>query len=582
MHVAWQIQEIQCMIFDYLEPRDLARLSRTNKAFFDVATDKLWNRISTVSPFLSCLPLDYRDRQLQVEDIQRLDFYASKVKNLDLDCTDIDTIINLFPEFQRKKKREATKTQRDSNESQHSSDESQAHPRKSWRALWDDIAELRPTSNFLCNLRCLCIKEIIEDLLVPLIGISGSNLTKLHIKYIIDRESRSFELRLLKGFLKALLEGLQDSPKLEYLFVRDRECHLIPLRLIQQSPLQTLRFEPRMHPGEHRSFPFKKVPIRYEILQKSTLQHLVLGLNREWYTPMIKGRYLPRLKTIWLNLTTFKSEPCKQSCINVTTDSWTCVSDQSQHDLTTDVKFDCGRRSPILFLRGLDNPEISFLNIKFPVEVTGAMFLDVVSAAKDSCRLGNLTRLSLADGGWKENCRQCGKHPRPKIRPAELREAIDMLLPMPRLITLRISVAPNFLDILNLDLYKSITNGLPRLEKLFLGNARFAATTQSQGTTYYESVPLYHIAAFCSMLPRLVDLTVGAVDGTTLEEEPRSEWACLGVKILAITHWVPDTVRGRGGVNRDWLHQGLRTYFPNSDLAKETFDPRLDYFDQAD
>lgn len=107
-----------------------------------------------------------------------------------------------------------------------------------------------------------------------------------------------------------------------------------------------------------------------------------------------------------------------------------------------------------------------------------------------------------------------------------------MLLPMHQLKTLRLSVAPNFLDVLDLQLYESITNGLPALEKLWLGHARFTTS----GTTYYERVPLHHLAAFCSMLPNL-DVSIGTVDGLTLEESPRAEWASLGVKSLVISRW---------------------------------------------
>jgi hypothetical protein len=121
-----------------------------------------------------------------------------------------------------------------------------------------------------------------------------------------------------------------------------------------------------------------------------------------------------------------------------------------------------GRRSPTVFLKGLDNPELGLLNIKFPFEVPGRKFLDVVSAVNNSCRLGNLTELVLAGGGWFPHCRECGHRPHPQIPPADLRTGLNMLLPLPQLKILRLSVAPNFLDILNLKLYRSITAGLSR------------------------------------------------------------------------------------------------------------------------
>ena len=105
---------------------------------------------------------------------------------------------------------------------------------------------------------------------------------------------------------------------------------------------------------------------------------------------------------------------------------------------------------------------------------------------------------------------------------------------MPHLKALRLSVAPNFLDVLDFDLYKSITEGLPALETLRLGHAEFVLCSRYGVTTYYERVPLHHLAAFCSMLPNLVDVELGTVDGLKLEETPRTEWACANVKTLTI------------------------------------------------
>ena len=156
---------------------------------------------------------------------------------------------------------------------------------------------------------------------------------------------------------------------------------------------------------------------------------------------------------------------------------------------------------------------------------------------------------------------------------------MNMLLPMPNLKILRLSVAPNFLDVLDLQLYKSITDGLPSLEKLWLGHSEFLATSEFEGITYYERVPLHHLAAFCSTLPNLVEVSMGTVDGLTLEESPRTEWACLSVESLTIRHWAGRDIAG--GVSRDLLHLGLATYFPNSDLAKTEFNSRWWIFDEA-
>lgn len=200
---------------------------------------------------------------------------------------------------------------------------------------------------------------------------------------------------------------------------------------------------------------YNQSPLTHEILQKPTFKNLSLGLTRDWYTPEIKAlnsKYLLALKKLWLTLTAFDPRQCEQSCVNITANSWTCRSDKVPHSRNLHGTTNCGRRSPANFLTGLDNPELSLLNIKFPFEVTGRKFLDVVSAVTNSCRLGNLTELALAGGGWFPHCRECRHRPRPQIRPADLRTGVNMLLPLPQLKILRLSVAPNFLDILDLKL----------------------------------------------------------------------------------------------------------------------------------
>jgi hypothetical protein len=79
-------------------------------------------------------------------------------------------------------------------------------PLKQWREVWKEIAELRPQSRYLPNLRCLRINNVAEELLIPLIGIAGANLVHLYIKYIHNPESESL--------VQKILRELQDTPKL--------------------------------------------------------------------------------------------------------------------------------------------------------------------------------------------------------------------------------------------------------------------------------------------------------------------------------------------------------------------------------
>ena len=196
------------------------------------------------------------------------------------------------------------------------------------------------------------------------------------------------------------------------------------------------------------------------------------------------------------------------------------------------------------------------------------MFLDVVAAAKSSCRLTNLHELALASsfGGerWSANQEEYENSSKDKISPTDLRTAVISLLPMPCLRNLRISVALNFLDILNLSLYKSIADGLPALEKLWLGyseSTRISASSESGFCD--EKVPLVHLAAFCSMLPNLIDVSVGAVDHWTGDYH-QPKWACPSVRSLRIESWVGEwsVIKDR----RELMLRALSVYFTNSDL----------------
>jgi len=113
----------------------------------------------------------------------------------------------------------------------------------------------------------------------------------------------------------------------------------------------------------------------------------------------------------------------------------------------------------------------------------------------------------------------------PKMQPVDVRQTLNMVLPMPRLKVLRLSVAANLLDALGPQLYESITDVLPALEKLWLGHADSFLQARSSVRRYHETVSLHRLTAFRIMLPIIVEASVETVDGLTLEENPRVEWA---------------------------------------------------------
>ena len=339
MHPAWLIEDIRYLIFERLEQQDIARLAQTCRIFFDLATNELWRTVHSTIPFLACLPPDYNHRPLHLEDIRRLDLYASKVENLVLKSPKRNQVIYLPPPF-RIKLREAR------DEAKYP-DLPRTH--KLWEDLWREIENLRPVSQFLPNLCRIELDGVVEELFTPFIGISGLNLTRIYIRYIHHRQSPSI--------VQHFLDRFQDTPKLRYLFIRGSEPDIIPSKLIEQAPLDHLQFRPRIRRHRHDKFRYKTFRLRTEILQKSSLENLTLVLTRDWYTYSINAlqrKYLPALRTLWLDLTTFKPKSCEQTCINIGAQSWTCKRKELEwcparektlvHVSAEPV--DCGRRPP--------------------------------------------------------------------------------------------------------------------------------------------------------------------------------------------------------------------------------------------
>jgi hypothetical protein len=82
MHSAWEIEDIQFLIFEHLDRRDLVSIARTCKSFFPLATNTIWKTIPSFTPFLSCLPEDSISRKLELEDLERFEVYQFKVKSV--------------------------------------------------------------------------------------------------------------------------------------------------------------------------------------------------------------------------------------------------------------------------------------------------------------------------------------------------------------------------------------------------------------------------------------------------------------------------------------------------------------------
>ncbi|KAH8662627.1 hypothetical protein BX600DRAFT_466691 [Xylariales sp. PMI_506] len=548
MDPAWEIPDIICSVLEHLAPRDLARLARTCRALNHWAIHELWQSLDSFVPFLSCLPRSYKTKPLSRADLERLDFYASRVHHLVLESEDPQKKTFHVPKgFYAHQWKTSTK--------------------KTWQGLWEEISALRPTSEFLPNLQRLRLRNVDHQLLVPLIGISGENLTQVYMKQINGKNS--------DDTVRAILKGFKNVTKLEYLFIRDG-AELVPDKVIEDAPLKHLRLDPRFRQARHHNYHNREIPPRLDILQKSSLEQLTLCISQNWFSPesiaAIGTSYLPALKSLWLDLELWAKEDNVQFrgswAVRTATKNWgwdlpECLEEADRVQEANKLVTMRRKLSPATFFERLDKPELRVLHIKFPTKTSGSTFLDVVSAATRNCRLEYLTDLALVGVVCSPECGFCLGQSVPLITPAELRAGLKMFLPLPHLKKLRISTAPNFLDELDLELYKSLADQVPILETLWLGHYSFVNGVWPGKLTYYEKTPLAHLAAFCHFLPGLVDVSIGIGNLDAIEERPNEEWACPHIKTLRISSWGGDSVVPRKTLE-ERINRTISTYFPRA------------------
>jgi hypothetical protein len=534
MHDAWYLAEVRELILDHLGRGDLVKLATTCRALSRLVTDRIWQTIPCSSVFLGCLPEDYMSTPIRVEDIERMDRYSAKVRSIHIG-SEWDSLSGVPPHI-LKHRDMVTGDYKDKSD---------------WEDLWDDIARTRAkTSYFLPNLREIRVHNLREAALVPLIGtVKGSNLSYIRI--------RNVDYSMTNGAVYRFLDSLCDTANLEYLFVRDGQAGLLSSKVIDQSPLRTLRIPP-----EHTSQGlFREHALMPQILRVSTLTSLTLDLTREWYTPEIQAlseyKYLSKLQKLWLDLSTFIPGSCDHAvCTSRDENGWTCKTDTTSISLTTS----CERRPPQQFLELLDTPKLRLLKIKFPIRVRGDNFLDVMRAVRRNCHLQELEELYLGGSGTRQ-------YDRVLTPPHQLQEGLIMLLPLSNLQTLRISAAPNFLgQDIDLSLYANITAGLPQLRHLDLGHENFNHRSYYGTRPIHELIPLPNVAAFCSFLPRLESIRIRTVTSEGLDQylaTAHPEWVSPSVATIRIgdmarrnlARWIPV---------RDYI----LVWFPNSDVAR--------------
>ena len=544
MHEAWGVQLVQDSIFERLDTEDLARLGATCTALWDPATDQLWRNIPCLSVFLLCLPEGYRQNTILSEHVERLDRYSAKVRKVHIESSKAAGIPKSMLRF--------NKGYGTVNE-------------EAWYRAWDDIASVRPTTSaFLPNLREIRVNNIREGALVPLVGtITGANLTYIRIQ--------NLHYKTPKEIVRNFLGSLTDTSKLRYLFVRDGQNGLIPPKLLEQSPLRQLRLPSRPFARERAGHqPQDLIP---QILNSPSLENLTLNLTRDWYSPEIqamKGRKcLASLTQLWLDLTTFEPSGCGYPiCAQRDVDGWTCTGQLGHYrDTSIDPNSatSCPREPPQVFFDFPDRPKLRILHIKFDSAVSSDNFTELIKGVVRNCDLQHLEELVLGGRSWFWSSDGWDYFPAPRIRPHGLQQGVRRLLPLPRLHTLRITAAPDFLGrTLEMDLYRDIAAGLPILRTLTVGHENFTRFCGWSGTTHYELVPLQNLAALCSLLPNLETVEVGTIDAEALGAAwvgDHREWISPSVTRLDVKRFA-----NKKG-NMDRIRHYMAMWFPSSNFA---------------
>lgn len=545
MHAAWDVAEVRNMILTYLASGDVARLGRTCKAIHDYVIDHLWQDIRSFDGFLQLLPAYPRTEPLTVNDLERIDFYGRKVRRLDLTTGDRDPKLQI-PQTMRTPRKKVYQKKIPASD----------HP---WIELWEEIALLRPQTAFLPNLQYLVVNNAAAELLRPLVGISGARLQSIYIKAVHEP----------KDLLRKLLGGFEETPKLEYLRVRNG-LHQIPDALIENSPLITLRLDETAASNYRPPLPLSRA-----LLMRSSLKFLTVSLHESWHDSeswrAINEKILPALRQLRLNLQAINGIKCHEDC-SVCALSWT-GNDPLRRQRVRNRSFflrpdpPCKRRPPSVFICGLDHPRLELLNVKFNSDADAALLLDTMHAFVETCCLDNLVELALSNGGWLP---PYSYHPgwnKPKIRGDEIREMLDVLGPLPRLRVLRLPLACDFLRVLDVQYYKRVAEAMPALQALTLGHRSFASISQ-YSEHFYDLTPLKHVAAFCHLFPALRDVEIGCIDATSLGSRDNPEWACFNVRRICVNLWL----RSNDLVWERQL-QECRAYFPNADVGDELFRP---------
>jgi hypothetical protein len=166
----------------------------------------------------------------------------------------------------------------------------------------------------------------------------------------------------------------------------------------------------------------------------------------------------------------------------------------------------------------------------------------------------------LSTKGWA--CRWCEVHPRGGISPSQLRLGLKALLPLPKLRTLKISAAPNFLAILDVQWYREAAEAMPALETLCLGHREWAGTRRAD-PVQVEGTPLRNIAAFCNFFQRLTTLELATLALGSIENPKPGDW-CPRVDTVVIQQWIPSAAPL---VRRKAV---IQTWFPNAEHAPDT------------
>ncbi|QIW99504.1 hypothetical protein AMS68_005022 [Peltaster fructicola] len=514
MHRAWDVDDIWHMICEYLDRRDLKALALTCAHLGECASDALWADVTSPAAFTCRLPSDWRERPLTLQDVARLDQRFARIRTITFRSKTIPAGFK------------------------HTKELASANKKKNWSTLWSEVAALRPQSQAFPALRTVDVHNTHRDVLIPLVGLSATQLRTLRLRGLHGKKRRAVTQDFVQN-----AEELAQPP------ARDADTHLRLLGKHVQSPLDSIQLRPRLHAPEVE--------------------------RAKAYLATSQPILSPQLNTM-SELSPFKYK---------LRHAWKMLLDQLDHASSLDVltAYYLTIKAARFVLAGTDQSQdfgasFSRLSLEFkktPVpdgmDAAGALAaaIQMVVEANPRRKHKRLTDLIMSLQRWSD------MFTAPAGESLNGQSFLDSLsITLPNLRSLELSRVPHFLERYDPDIYRAYAEQMPSLENLQLGSQwdPFHPWCYSEKAFKKDNmVPIRHLAAFLSLLPGLESIGLPMViNDAFLDSDPSPAFAARAVKAVSL-----HCLTARPEVYKSALanlEADLSTYFPIARPSRETIE----------